>query len=389
MKLKDIEIKKAKPKEKKYKMYDGDYLYLLVTPKGKKLWYYKPNNKKEFSLGEYPYVSLKDARNKKAQLKREIEIKGLDTVIKELNEQKTKEKRKFELIVNEWLQDYKRGKAERTYTTTLQRVNKHIIPAFKNKDIRDITLKDVYNLLKKHNKATAEKLKSILNGIFSFAITKEYIKYSIISNVRLSDIFTATPKEHYPFTVDEREIKIYYDEVKDITPLPITKGAIKIIWLTALRQGTVRKIKWEHIDYENKTLHVPKENLKIKTIDLTVPLTDEAIKTFRELEKYRASDYVFYSPVNRKNPISETSLRNHQRKIKEKHGITYQSLHGIRHTFGTLTRKYEDIHGVKDIVIELGLQHNDKEVMRANYNHHKYLEKLRRLLNWWESFLNS
>ena len=185
------------------------------------------------------------------------------------------------------------------------------------------------------------------------ALKKEYIKHSVIKDVKLSDIFTTTPKEHYPFTVDERE-------VKDITPLPITKGAIKIIWLTALRQGSVRKIKWEHIDYENKILYVPKENLKIKTIDITVPLTDEAIKTFKELEKYRASDYVFYSPVNRKNPISETSLRKHQQNIAKKHGITYQSLHGIRHTFGTLTRKYEDIHGVKDIVIELGLQHNDK-----------------------------
>jgi len=389
MKLKDIEIKKAKPKEKKYKMYDGDYLYLLVTPKGKKLWYYKPNNKKEFSLGEYPYVSLKDARNKKAQLKREIEIKGLETVVNELNERKTKEKRKFELIVQEWLQDYKKQREPSTYVKTLQRVNKHILPAFGKKDIRDISLKNVYDFLKKYNKATAEKLKSILNGIFLHARKKEYIEHSIIRDVKLSDIFTATSKEHYPFTVDEREIKIYYDGVKDITPLPITKGAIKIIWLTALRQGTVRKIKWEHIDYENKTLYVPKENLKIKTIDLTVPLTDEAIKTFKELEKYKASDYVFYSPVNRKNPISDTTLRKHQQSIAKKHGIAYQSLHGVRYAFGTLTRKYEDIHSVKDIVIELGLQHNDKNTIRATYNHNKYLEKLRRLLNWWESFLNS
>jgi len=79
----------------------------------------------------------------------------------------------------------------------------------------------------------------------------------------------------------------------------------------------------------------------------------------------------------------------HQQNIAKKHGIKYQSLHGIRHSFATLTRKYEDMHGVKDIVIELGLQHNDKEAMRANYNHHKYLEKIRRFLNWWASFLNS
>jgi len=209
MKLKNIEIKKAKPREKKYKMYDGDYLYLLVTPKGKKLWYYKPQNKKEFSLGEYPYISLKDARNKKVQIKRDIEIKGLNTVIEELNEQKSREKRKFELIVNDWLKEYQKQREKSTAAKTIQRVNKHILPAFAKKDIEEITIKNVYDFLKKYNKPTAEKLKSILNGIFLYAVTKEYIKHNIISDIRLSNIFTSTQKNHYPHTVADKEVKIY------------------------------------------------------------------------------------------------------------------------------------------------------------------------------------
>ena len=44
----------------------------------------------------------------------------------------------------------------------------------------------------------------------------------------------------------------YFNEVKDISDRPIIKGAIKIIWLTALKQGSVRAIKWEHIDFKKR-----------------------------------------------------------------------------------------------------------------------------------------
>ncbi len=388
MKLKDIEIKKAKPKEKKYKMYDGDYLYLLVTPKGKKLWYYKPNNKKEFSLGEYPYVSLKDARNKKAQLKREIEIKGLETVVNELNERKTKEKRKFELIVNDWLKEYQKQREKSTAAKTIQRVNKYVLPTFKGRDIKSIKVKEIYQFLQKQNRPTAEKLKSLLNGIFSFARSKEYIEYNIIRDIDLKQIFTTTAKNHYKYNDNLEEFRKYFDEVRDIKPQPIVKGAIKIIFLTALRQGSVRAIKWEHIDFENKILHIPKENLKVKTIDFKIPLVDEAVETFRELQEYKTGDYVF--SLNGKKPISETALRRHLKNIQKKYNLKPTSLHGIRYSFSTFTRQYlQQEHGITDEVIEIAMQHIDKNKIRAVYNHYDYLKERRELMELWYRLLTS
>ena len=388
MSLTDLKIKGAKPKEKKYKLYDSDYLYLEVYPNGKKQWIYKYKNLKEFKIGNYPALSLKEARIKRDQLKRDIELKGLDKVVEELKELKLQPKRKFENVVNEWLTIYKKGKAKRSVTTTLQRLQKHIIPAFKGKDISKITTKDIYSLLKKVEKPTAEKLKSILNGIFSYALSKEYITHNIIKDIELKQLFHTSANNHYSFTTDLEEIKIYFNEVKDLSNRPIVKGAIKTIWLTALRQGSVRAIKWEHIDFDNKVLFVPRDNLKIKTIDFKIPLTDEAIKTFRELEKIKASDYVFYSSNNHKKPISETSLRKFQKDVGKKYNITYQSLHGIRHTFSTLTRQYlQREHNIPDEVIEIAMQHLDKNKIRAVYNHYDYFKERKELLELWEKFL--
>jgi len=388
MSLTDLKIKSAKPKEKKYKLYDSDYLYLEVYPNGKKQWIYKYKNLKEFKIGNYPALSLKEARIKRDHLKRDIELKGLDKVVEELKELKLQPKRKFENVVNEWLTICKKGKAKRSVTTTLQRLQKHIIPAFKGKDISKITTKDIYSLLKKVEKPTAEKLKSILNGIFSYALSKEYITHNIIKDIELKQLFHTSANNHYSFTTDLEEIKIYFNEVKDLSNRPIVKGAIKTIWLTALRQGSVRAIKWEHIDFDNKVLFVPRDNLKIKTIDFKIPLTDEAIKTFGELEKIKASDYVFYSSNNHNKPISEASLRKFQKDISKKYDITYETPHGIRHTFATLIRQYlQREHNIADEVIEIAMQHLDKNHIRAVYNHYDYFKERKELLELWENFL--
>ena len=390
MSLTNLQIKKAKPKEKKYKLYDSNYLYLVIYPNGKKKFIYYYKKQKEFPIGEYPLLSLKEARIKRDEIKREIKLKGLDKVTEELEKIKLKPKRRFENVINEWLPIYKKGKAKRSVTTTLQRLQKHIIPAFKGRDIAKISTKEIYGLLSKVEKPTAEKLKSILNGIFNYAISKKYIKHNIIKDIDLKQLFHTSTKNHYPNTTNINEVKIYFDEVKDLSNRPIVKGAIKIIWLTGLRQGSVRAIKWEHIDFDNKILFVPRDNLKIKAVDFKIPLTDEAIKTFRELEKVKVSDYVFYSSNNHKKPISETALRKFQQDIAKKHNITYESLHGIRHSFSSLTRQYlQREHNIQDEVIEISLQHLDKNKIRAVYNHYDYFKEKKELLELWESFLNS
>jgi len=185
------------------------------------------------------------------------------------------------------------------------------------------------------------------------------------------------------------EVKAYFKAVKNLNDnRVIVKGVIKIIWLTALRQGTTRLIKWEHIDFENKTLFIPKENLKVKSQDILIPLTGEAIATFKELEKYKKDDLVFYSSNNKNQPISETALRKFLKEVSQEQNINYLTLHGIRHIFSTFTRQYiQQEHNIQDEVIEIALQHLDKNKIRAVYNHYDYFQERKQLLNLWSEFL--
>ena len=60
--LNELAIRNAKPKEKTYKLSDGDGLYLVVTPQGNKWWHFMyrfENKSKKISLGVFPEVPLR------------------------------------------------------------------------------------------------------------------------------------------------------------------------------------------------------------------------------------------------------------------------------------------------------------------------------------------
>ena len=78
--LTDSAIKVAKPKDKPYKLTDGQGLYLEVMPTGSKLWrlkYRHSGKEKRLALGAYPAVPLQNARKKRDEA-RELLSEGTD-----------------------------------------------------------------------------------------------------------------------------------------------------------------------------------------------------------------------------------------------------------------------------------------------------------------------
>ena len=66
--LTDTKIKTSKPKEKDYKLSDGQGLFLLVKTNGTKLWRFDftfASKRQTMSFGIYPEIGLKEARDKR------------------------------------------------------------------------------------------------------------------------------------------------------------------------------------------------------------------------------------------------------------------------------------------------------------------------------------
>ena len=66
-------IRKAKPREKPRKLYDSRALYLEIAPRGTKAWRFKyrfDGKEKRISMGIYPDVSLKLARQRRDEARK-------------------------------------------------------------------------------------------------------------------------------------------------------------------------------------------------------------------------------------------------------------------------------------------------------------------------------
>ena len=73
MPLTDVQIRKAKPADRLYKLTDGGGLYLAVSPAGGKVWrlrYEIGGKEKLLTIGPYPDIGLQEAREARSVQKR-------------------------------------------------------------------------------------------------------------------------------------------------------------------------------------------------------------------------------------------------------------------------------------------------------------------------------
>ena len=113
--LTELSIKQAKPKKKQYKLTDGEAMYLRVYSNGSKYWqlqYWFEGKQRIFSLGVWPDVSLKEARNKRYEAKKKIKeginplaekkeiLKSLDFI---QEKEKFRESTTFQKVAEEWI----------------------------------------------------------------------------------------------------------------------------------------------------------------------------------------------------------------------------------------------------------------------------------------------
>ena len=108
MSLTDTAIRRAKAQKKPYKLFDTGGLFLLIVPNGGKWWRFKyrfNNKEKLLSLGTYPDVSLKLARDRRDQERRKL----VDKIDPAANRKAVKsawadsQANSFEVVAREWV----------------------------------------------------------------------------------------------------------------------------------------------------------------------------------------------------------------------------------------------------------------------------------------------
>jgi len=186
-------IKNSKPAIKTRKLFDGGGLYLEVSPKGRKWWRLKyrfGGKEKKLSLGVYPDVTLKDARDRRYQARKLLDD-GIDPSehrrsIRE--EIRTQAANTFELVAREWFSGHEPTWAISHSSKVMGRLEKNIFPWLGKKAINSIKLQHLLEVIRRIEGRgvleTAHRSLATCGQVFRYAVATGRAERDVSADLR-------------------------------------------------------------------------------------------------------------------------------------------------------------------------------------------------------------
>lgn len=393
MKLSDIKCKTAKSKDKPYKIFDGGGLYLEVLPSGKKHWrlkYHYLKTEKRISLGEYPIISLADARQARDDAKRLL-TNQIDpsTARKEKKEKLTRETgNSFKAIALEWLENNKERWSE-GYTQKITRcLEMNIYPYIGNRPISKITPPELLECLRKveARKAydIAAKTKQISGMVFRYGIQTGRCEWNAAEN--LQGALKQKKTMHFK-SLEASDLPAFINalERNEARIFERTRRAVWFSLYTFQRPGEIRQAQWSEIDWDKKEWHISGEKMKMRRAHI-VPLSRQAITILEEQKQeieHLNTDWVFPSQAKIINPMSDGTVN---KAIKNLGYADKMVAHGFRALARTLIREKL---GYDSEAIEKQLAHKTRNPLGEAYDRTQFLKERKSMMQEWADYIDA
>lgn len=280
--LTDKAIKAIQPKEREVSYLDDDLLYLYVSPKGKKSWkvrYKTGNTHTTYKIGEYPQISLKEAREKRNDIKKQL-LQGVTPQLAARQQQVLTEAAiTFEQLINIYIESevvkHRGAKWEKLRLEKFKRDNPRLI----QKPITDVTKIDLArvrdNRLKQVSPDSARRELSIISSVFSHAVKTLHL----LDKNPMADVRKPSASNHRDRRPSDDEINAllnsfgYFGDRQPLTHTEQAAWAFLFAMETAMRQGEIAGMRWEHVKENHIHLPITKNGQP-----RDVPLTPRAIE---------------------------------------------------------------------------------------------------------------
>jgi len=381
--LTEARIRRARPKERPYKLRDGGGLYLLITPTDAKQWrlrYVVGSRESMVSLGTYPATSLKAARAKRTELRAALEV-GKDPAA-ERRAERANTANAFETIAREWLA--KQPFAPKTLAKAVWTFEDLLFPYIGSRPVTALTapeLLEVFRRLESRGKhETAHRSKQRVGQVLRYAIATGRAERDPTADLR--GALTPIKVTNRAAVTDPREVAQLLRALDGYQGHAIVEAALKMAPLVFVRPGELRAAEWAEINLDAAEWRIAAHRTKMRRPHL-VPLAKQAVAILREIEPLTGRGrYVFPSPRTSQRPLSDNAITAALRRI----GYTGEQMswHGFRAMASTLLNEL----GFPPDIIELQLAHQERNEVRAAYNRAQRLEERRKMMQAWADYLD-
>ncbi len=397
-KLNDKAVAAAKPGVKDYKLADGDGLHLLVRTSGSKLWRLKyriAGKEKLLSFGQYPAVSLKNAREWSLEARKLIAA-GLDPMEVKKEAQSAaiasaaapvEVLETVEAISREWFKKFGDQWVDSHASKIIRRLERDLFPYFKGIGINAVKPIELLAVLRRVETRgaleTSHRLLQNCGQIWRYAVSTGRAEYDV--TLSLKGALPPAKETHLGAITEPSEIGKLLRNIDVYKGSEVVRLALKLAPLVFVRPGELRQAKWEEFDLVTRLWTIPAGRMKAKRPHV-VPLSDQVIVILNDLLIVSGGDnLLFPSPRSRTRCLSDVAL------LAALQRMGYEKGEMTSHGFRALASTNLEQLGYDVRLIEIQLAHADQDQVRAAYKretHMLRLDERKKMMQHWADYLD-
>jgi integrase len=303
-------------------------LRMLVSKSGRRFFYFRyrfRGRKRALRVGEFPSVSLKDARQKCHEAKAVL-ARDMDPAAEREERLGIPTFAAYAVDYLAWARQHKRS-----WRDDESRINLELVPRFGKLTLDAITPRDIQRMhaeiRERTSNSTANRYLGLMGRMYSLA--NEWQVYDKNPAHRVKKVPENAPRERFL----SREEMGRLLEALDASPSRSAADALKFLILTGLRKNEALQLEWKRVNLSDGTVYLAQtKSGKPRTVVLNTP----ARELLQQRWEAREGDhpYVFPGrlvgqPVNNPQKAFDEALT----KAKIEGNVV---IHTLRHSFASL-----------------------------------------------------
>ena len=386
--LSDPTCKNAKPKDKNYRLADEKGLYLEVRPNGSKylrMKYRYGGKEKLLALGVYPETSLKEARAKRDEARKQLE-QGIDPGEnrKAMKAAQTADGETFEVIAREWFLKFQPTWAASHADKIITRLEKDVFPWLGVKPIAAINAPEILAVIRRIEGRgaldTAHRALQNCGQVFRYAVATGRAERDPSGD--LSGALPPCKREHFPALTEPKAVGELLRAIDGFQGTFTVQCALRLSPLLFVRPGELRQAEWKDIDLNAAEWRYVTSKTKTEHL---VPLASQAVAILRELHALTGQGRHVFPGRDPHKAMSEAAVNAALERMgyDTKREVTG---HGFRAMARTMLH---ETLGFPAEVIEHQLAHKVPDALGNAYNRTKFIEQRKAMMQRWADYLDS
>ena len=250
-------------------------------------------------------------------------------------------------------------------------------------------IKILHTITERGSPIMANRMRAYLSAMFQFGIffddsvdaVKHETKFFISINPVLNVQKIIKNEKRGDRSLNEDEVNLFWHSLDKSGMSVLRINVFKLILLTGSRVEEIASLRWDEIDFKERTINLPSSRTKNKLAHI-IPLNELA---FEIIEKSPKLHNIYLFPAqNNIEPLKTEGFSQAITRLLENTNIEKFVPRDLRRTFKTLTGKAGISKEIRDRLQNHALQ----DVSSLHYDRYDYLKEKRVAMDIWNDYLN-